>query len=941
MRFTRTMSISALIAISGASNVAAQSTFSNPFPLNTLNGVDGFQIAGAAVSDRSGDVVTSAGDMNGDGYDDVLITSWRVFRGGLANVGEAWVVFGGPDFSAANPVDLAALNGANGFRIIGEIPQFAEFGGELGGAAAAAGDVNADGFDDIILGAIEFDLQGGADEGRAYVIFGGPNVGSTGAVDLGALNGANGFKILADPGDFRALGSSVAGLGDVNGDGVDDVLVGQQDGGAPGLPSAGRAFVIFGRAGLGSSGSLSTPAFSPADGAIIIGGVRTDTLGRVASSAGDVNGDGFADILLGSEIAGSSNGTGLGRAWVVFGRADLSAGGPISTASLNGANGFTVVTTGGQSLATSVASAGDFNADGFHDIIVSDVDANGFFNGEAYLIYGGSSVGSAGTISVDTLNGADGFVMRGIGGADTGNSVGGLGDLNADGFDDVIIGARLRSSSTGTMYVVYGGDNVAGAGLLELASINGSNGFLSIPPDLFDELGLSVAGAGDVNGDSLSDLIVSAPGGDPFGRSSAGETYVIYGRFANEWSSSAGGDFDTGSNWRLGQSPTRGRINIDTEFGVSINGPTGALSCEELLVRARNGRTTFDMAPSSLIQVERPFVIEPSVGFTGGGTLVADAGFVNTGLFEPRTMTINSTTGVINMGDLKLQTLTSAELPANLTVFGQVTNDAAATMFMRGSSDLETSQGFINNGLIDIGGASATITGDMTNNGSLNVSLFSTAILRDNLINTGDIVVVADSTLLVLGSFSGAGVSAPSGGAGGNADFRGAFNPGLASEVGITNFGVTLGLSGGSVTTFQIGGVTPGTQHDQVQSTADVFLGGQLAAEFVNGFVPSRGDAFTVIETTGALFGAFSSESLPALPDGLGWSVAVNAQQVRLQVVCLGDLNGDGQVSAQDLAGLLGAWGPVGAFGAADLKRDGVVNAADLSVLLGVWGGCS
>jgi len=138
------------------------------------------------------------------------------------------------------------------------------------------------------------------------------------------------------------------------------------------------------------------------------------------------------------------------------------------------------------------------------------------------------------SIDLSTLDGSNGFVLKGIDEDDfCGREVSGVGDINGDGFADVIIGAYgadpIGTTFAGECYIVFG-NNSGFSSSLDLSALDGTNGFLLGAIDTFDAVERAVSGAGDVNGDGIDDLIMSAYGGDPNGNASAGETYVIFGR---------------------------------------------------------------------------------------------------------------------------------------------------------------------------------------------------------------------------------------------------------------------------------------------------------------------------------------------------------------------------------------------------------------------------
>ena len=207
--------------------VASASTLSAQLPpvvdLPTLAPADGLTIHGAALakvqSNDEGQNSVAHLDLNGDGLQDVALTSARSTYGSLNDVGNAYVIFGNTDLTAVHPFELDTLDGTNGFRVQGVPWQ------NVGSAVANAGDLNADGIDDLLIGAFRYDRTFDGDEGACYVLFGAEDIGAGGSVSLSQLDGSDGFIIRGfTPGQW--LGDRATGLGDIDGDGYPDIALG-------------------------------------------------------------------------------------------------------------------------------------------------------------------------------------------------------------------------------------------------------------------------------------------------------------------------------------------------------------------------------------------------------------------------------------------------------------------------------------------------------------------------------------------------------------------------------------------------------------------------------------------------------------------------------------------------------------------------------------------
>lgn len=329
--------------------------------LSSLNGSNGFIINGIHPGDGSGYSVSGAGDVNGDGIDDVLIGASRANN----DAGQSYVVFGSKEPWAA-VIDLFTLNGTNGFILNGVSGQ--AFGGI---SVSGAGDVNGDGIDDIIIGSPL--VVGNA--GQSYIVFGSKEQWPA-VINLIDLTGATGFAIdgVRD-GDFS--GYSVSGAGDVNGDGIDDVIIGAQSVNN----RVSQSYVVFGSKKPWPA-AISLAELNGNNGFIMNGRVYGDS-GYSVSGAGDVDGDGIDDILIGAPLVGNK----VGQSYVVFGSEEPWPA-VINLTNLNGANGFFINGIHPDDYSgCSISGAGDVNGDGIDDILIGADGANSFI-GQSYIIFG-------------------------------------------------------------------------------------------------------------------------------------------------------------------------------------------------------------------------------------------------------------------------------------------------------------------------------------------------------------------------------------------------------------------------------------------------------------------------------------------------------------------------------------------------------------------------
>ncbi len=424
------------------------------------------RIQGKITGSEFGGAVAT-GDMDGDGYDDILIGA---LHGGTENrfdTGEAYIVFGSSDLPVAGTIDVSdspqnviALYGENPGTVLIITPTSSTVTlGDEFGVAVSTGDINGDGYSDAIVGAWYADPYGREDAGKTYVIFGSEDMREREDIDL--HESTSGVLSIAGVGytlDYPDNSGFYVGAGDINGDSFDDVIVGAKFADPHGKPNTGEVYIVFGSEDIISAQEIDLA--NPQRSIVRIMGSDPHDYTGSKLNTGDINGDGFVDVLIDAYSAESPDRPNAGRTYVVFGSEDMENGGNIDL----GGEHHNVLTIFGEYAEDHLGkpSSGDINGDGIGDLIFQSdcADPGGRQQaGEAYILFGSRNLASQDDI--DLLDSTPDIIR--ISGDRQGSYMGFVsssGDLDGDGYDDAILGAHGASpdgrSSAGMVYVVWG-----------------------------------------------------------------------------------------------------------------------------------------------------------------------------------------------------------------------------------------------------------------------------------------------------------------------------------------------------------------------------------------------------------------------------------------------------------------------------------------------------
>ncbi len=420
-----------------------------------------------------------------------------------------------PSANAQSTVEASTFRGQNGFTLTGS-----SYADNLGGSIAI-GDINGDGFEDLVVGAAGAGGPANTNNspGQIAVLF-GTSSGFNSSITLTSLDGVNGFALYGTSNGAQN-GTAVAS-DDINGDGFDDIIIGGQ---------RNTVHVVFGKSSAFSSLIQISDIADGTNGFVLVGENGSNT-GR-SLATGNITGDTAADMLIGAPRTSPNGVDEAGQTYVVFGNATFPDTLQLSSLEANN-SGFVILGNEYKGAAGSSLASGNINGDGFEDVLIGAPNRYGdsyIWYGDVYVVFGQSDT-FADSLNVSNLDGSNGFRFRGTAAQNYfGNSIG-SGDVNGDGYDDLFVNTNgYGRDYTSTFNPTYYGENYVLFGksdafspVVDDSSLDGTNGFFFDGINDGDRTGEGFASV-DLNGDGMDELIT----GSSYAYSRVGTVYVIFG----------------------------------------------------------------------------------------------------------------------------------------------------------------------------------------------------------------------------------------------------------------------------------------------------------------------------------------------------------------------------------------------------------------------------
>lgn len=380
------------------------------------------------------------------------------------------------------------------------------------GENVASGDFNGDGYDDLLI------LSGG-DDGKGTLIFGSADrtdMGDMTEADLGSSNS------VTFTGNSQFQLKNMTFLGDINSDGYEDIAFIN-----PGNAAGEGLRVVLGSAS--PSATIDIIDTSQSNVFSIQGGLGDDLFGTSAAAGGDVNNDGYGDILVSTTTTDTYE---VGRGYVIFGHNGAFADMDLTSDPLDGTDGFAIqghlVGATGDSLGADMSAAEDFNGDGIDDFAISTTVRSGG-EGAAFVIYG-RDTGFAASMNINDLDSTIGVSIYSDTVDDFGSRLAAAGDFNGDGFDDLAVSNFTKNSDkyaeNDGVHIIYGSDSHPAE--IQTSEIDGTNGTYLRNANGGQEFGIAISAGADLDGDGFDDLVIGGSEAQT-DASTRGDVFVIYG----------------------------------------------------------------------------------------------------------------------------------------------------------------------------------------------------------------------------------------------------------------------------------------------------------------------------------------------------------------------------------------------------------------------------